>query len=113
MLVSGKSSNSGITVEDLPVDGATIKEEFPSLTFRERQELKQFLSDVLKKEYSVMTPEDTKPGEQIIRVQAHDIDAGLAGTVRYYLSSLNKKTTFDLLNVNELTGEVSLASRLD
>ncbi|XP_076814154.1 uncharacterized protein LOC143460512 isoform X1 [Clavelina lepadiformis] len=41
--------DSGITVEDLPVDGATIKEEFPSLTFRERQELKQFLSDVLKK----------------------------------------------------------------
>ncbi|XP_076804563.1 protocadherin-19-like [Clavelina lepadiformis] len=58
-----------------------------------------------------MTPEDTKPGEQIIRVQAHDIDAGLAGTVRYYLSSLNKKTTFDLLNVNELTGDVSLASQ--
>ncbi|XP_076816859.1 protocadherin-10-like [Clavelina lepadiformis] len=64
-------------------------------------------------EYSVVIPEDTKPGEQIIRVQAHDIDAGLAGTVRYYLSSLNKKTTFDLLNVNELTGDVSLASRLD
>ncbi|CAK8690975.1 unnamed protein product [Clavelina lepadiformis] len=64
-------------------------------------------------EYSVMIPEDTEPGEQLIRVQAHDIDTGLAGTVRYYLSSINKKTTFDLLNVNELTGDVSLASRLD
>ncbi|XP_078489078.1 protocadherin alpha-4-like [Ciona intestinalis] len=64
-------------------------------------------------EYSVTLLENLPSGHVIARVQAHDADSGAAGRLRYSISRRNKATARNLVNINELNGDVVLRQKLD
>lgn len=63
--------------------------------------------------YRVSLPEDTSANSVIVQVRANDADIGLNGEVVYSFDSKTDYMFRDLFHVNNMTGEISLVSKLD
>lgn len=64
-------------------------------------------------DYFVTLPENLQSGRKIIRVQASDADFRGSGTLRYSVSRRNKNIARNLIEVDSVTGDVTLRQTLD
>ncbi|XP_037658041.1 protocadherin gamma-A8 isoform X6 [Choloepus didactylus] len=62
--------------------------------------------------YRVKVPENVPPGTQLLTVRATDPDEGSNGKMAYKFGKINEKTSL-IFQLNENTGEISIAKSLD